>query len=135
MAHSRVSSQRTHARSHAMVDRPLPASRHPRAPRHPSLSMPWPVNEARVHFTTSHSRSTFRHAHLLHSMPLQLLTMTTVPQVTQSPPVSPISSSSSWCSIHKEICHTRFLSQNLMLIVCVPRNKVYTHTVQKMDTE
>jgi hypothetical protein len=26
-------------------------------------------------------------------------------------------------------CHTRFLSQNRMLIVCVPRNQVYTHTV------
>jgi chromosome segregation ATPase len=25
-------------------------------------------------------------------------------------------------------CHTRFLSQNRMLIVCVPRNQVYTHT-------
>jgi hypothetical protein len=32
-------------------------------------------------------------------------------------------------------CHTRFLSQNRMLIVCVPKNQVYTHTVQKMDTE
>jgi hypothetical protein len=26
-------------------------------------------------------------------------------------------------------------SQNQMLIVCVPMNQVYTHTVQKMDTE
>jgi hypothetical protein len=26
-------------------------------------------------------------------------------------------------------------SQNRMLIVCVPRNQVYTHTVQKMDTK
>jgi hypothetical protein len=32
------------------------------------------------------------------------------------------------------LCHTLF-SQNRMLIVCVPRNQVYTHTVQKMDTE
>jgi hypothetical protein len=32
-------------------------------------------------------------------------------------------------------CHTRFLSQNRMLIVCVLRNQVYTHTTQKMDTE
>jgi hypothetical protein len=32
-------------------------------------------------------------------------------------------------------CHTQFLSQNRMLIVCVPRNQVYTHTVQKMETE
>jgi hypothetical protein len=28
-----------------------------------------------------------------------------------------------------------FLSQNRMLIVYVPRNQVYTTTVQKMDTE
>jgi hypothetical protein len=34
-----------------------------------------------------------------------------------------------------KLCHTRFLSQNRMLIVCVPRNQVYTHTIQKMDTE
>jgi hypothetical protein len=27
------------------------------------------------------------------------------------------------------------LSQNRMLIVCVPKNQVYTHTVQKMETE
>jgi hypothetical protein len=27
------------------------------------------------------------------------------------------------------------LRPNQMLIVCVPRNQVYTHTVQKMDTE
>jgi hypothetical protein len=27
------------------------------------------------------------------------------------------------------------LSQNRMLIICVLRNQVYTHTVQKMDTE
>jgi hypothetical protein len=33
------------------------------------------------------------------------------------------------------LCHTRFLSQNRMLIVCVPRDQVYTHTVQKIDTE
>jgi hypothetical protein len=33
------------------------------------------------------------------------------------------------------LCHTRFLSQNQMLIVCVPRNQIYTHTVQKMETE
>jgi hypothetical protein len=33
------------------------------------------------------------------------------------------------------MCHTQFLSQNRMLIVCVPRNQVYTYTVQKMDTE
>jgi hypothetical protein len=32
-------------------------------------------------------------------------------------------------------CHTLFLSQNLMFIVCVPRNQVYTYTVQKIDTE
>jgi hypothetical protein len=32
-------------------------------------------------------------------------------------------------------CHTRFLSENRMLIVCVPRNQIYTHTIQKMDTE
>jgi hypothetical protein len=27
------------------------------------------------------------------------------------------------------------LGPNQMVIVCVPRNQVYTHTVQKMDTE
>jgi hypothetical protein len=27
------------------------------------------------------------------------------------------------------LCHTQFLSQNRMLIVCVPKNQVYTHTV------
>jgi hypothetical protein len=32
-------------------------------------------------------------------------------------------------------CHTRFLSQNRMLIVCVLRNQVYTLTVQKIETE
>jgi hypothetical protein len=32
-------------------------------------------------------------------------------------------------------CHTQFLSQNGMLILCVPRNQVYAHTVQKIDTE
>jgi hypothetical protein len=31
--------------------------------------------------------------------------------------------------------HTWFLSQNWMLIVCVPRNQAYTHTIQKMDIE
>jgi hypothetical protein len=31
-------------------------------------------------------------------------------------------------------CHTQFLSQNRMLIVCVHRNQVYTHTIQKMET-
>jgi hypothetical protein len=28
-----------------------------------------------------------------------------------------------------------FLRLNRMLIVCLPRNQVYTHTIQKMDTE
>jgi hypothetical protein len=32
-------------------------------------------------------------------------------------------------------CHTWFLSQNRILIICVPWNQVYTHTAQKMDTE
>jgi hypothetical protein len=27
------------------------------------------------------------------------------------------------------------LRANRMLIVCVPRNQVYTHTIQKIDTE
>jgi hypothetical protein len=40
---------------------------------------------------------------------------------------------STWHWYHS--CHTRFLSQNRMLIVCVPRNQVYIHTVQKMDTK
>jgi hypothetical protein len=34
------------------ADRPPPASRHPRVLRHPSLSLSWPVDEARVHFAT-----------------------------------------------------------------------------------
>jgi hypothetical protein len=38
-------------------------------------------------------------------------------------------------SVEEPLCHTRFLSQNRMLIVCVPKNQVYTHTAQKMDTE
>jgi hypothetical protein len=29
------------------------------------------------------------------------------------------------------LCHTQFLSQNRILIVCVLRNQVYTHTIQK----
>jgi hypothetical protein len=40
---------------------------------------------------------------------------------------------STWHWYHS--CHTQFLSQNRMLIVCVLRNQVSTHTVQKMDTE
>jgi hypothetical protein len=38
-------------------------------------------------------------------------------------------------SFLEELCHTQILSQNRMLIVCVPRNQVYTHTIQKMDTK
>jgi hypothetical protein len=38
-------------------------------------------------------------------------------------------------SVEAAPCHTRFLSQNRMLIVCMPKNQVYTHTVQKMETE
>jgi hypothetical protein len=33
------------------------------------------------------------------------------------------------------VCHTQFLSQNRMVIVYVLRNQVYSHTIQKIDTE
>jgi hypothetical protein len=36
--------------------------------------------------------------------------------------------------LHEELSHPIF-SQNRMLIVCVLRNQIYTHTVQKMNTE
>jgi hypothetical protein len=83
--------------------RPPLASRRPRAPCHPSLSLPRPVDEARLHFATSCPRSTLHHAPLLHTMPQQLPAMTTVPQATQGPPVSPISSPLCRCSVHEEI--------------------------------
>jgi hypothetical protein len=33
------------------------------------------------------------------------------------------------------LCHTRFLCQNQVLIVCVPRDEVYTDTIQEIYTE
>jgi hypothetical protein len=61
---------------------------------------------------------------------------------SSSSPSKPYSSSSIKMLSHHFLvtctlkdCHTRFLSQNWMLIVCVPRNQVYTHTIQKMDIE
>jgi hypothetical protein len=92
-----------HLTSTLSADQPPPASRRPRAPRHPSLSLSWPVDEARVHFATSRSHSALCHVPRLHTTPLQLPVMTTMPQATQGPLVSPISSPLSRCSVHKEI--------------------------------
>jgi hypothetical protein len=38
-------------------------------------------------------------------------------------------------SAEETTCHTQFLCQNQVLIVCVSKNQVYTHIVQKMDTK
>jgi hypothetical protein len=38
-------------------------------------------------------------------------------------------------SAEEPTCHTQFLCQNQVLIVCVSKNQVYTHIVQKMDTK
>jgi hypothetical protein len=35
----------------------------------------------------------------------------------------------------REVVSHPVLRPNRMLIVCVPRNQFYTHTLQKMDTE
>jgi hypothetical protein len=35
----------------------------------------------------------------------------------------------------ESLCHDRFLCQNQVLIVCVYRDQIYTHIVQKIDTE
>jgi hypothetical protein len=40
-----------------------------------------------------------------------------------------------WGLAGGEVVSHPILRSNQMLIVCVPRNQVYTHTVQKMDTE